>query len=362
VSVNWLDPQPIGVDAFGTTHHLQTVGTHTAFYGKTQSGKTTAARGLVSLGVLDPRVDVVVLNGKPDEDMWLPMRDLCSGYVEGATSRTVVELRAELERLNEINDSRAGGDKGRSRPMIVVVDELYRLRQAAKRAGKKTADEIDGLFADMASTCSGRHMHMVFCAQRGTVEFIPGDLGANLGQRVQGWAASPKEIGYAIHSRPDVEPGRQGEFLVSIDEGGTSELVSVPFLDHAGFREVCAAARRLRAAPVVDLTKHHVEPDQPATWQELVAVILEESREPMTTTAIYEALPEGNRPTPHAETFGRLLNADADSPDPLVTRSYTRSRTRAWSLAAPAEPAPERVLSGSARSEAPTRSALAGMP
>ncbi len=76
-AVDWTQPQPIGVDAFGATHALHTTATHTAFFGKTRSGKTVAARGFVSYGLLDPRVEVVVFDGKNDASDWQPMRDLC---------------------------------------------------------------------------------------------------------------------------------------------------------------------------------------------------------------------------------------------------------------------------------------------
>ena len=330
MTVDWLTPQPIGVDAFGATRYLQTAKTHTAFYGKTRSGKTLAARGFVSFALLDPRVSIACFDGKDDQVDWRPMADLCDiGYVGGSSSASIAGVERLLLRLEQENNARADGS-GADRPVVVVVDEWYRIRQAAKRHDPDAAKRIDGLMADLAATSSGRYMHGVFCFQRGTVEFVPGDLGANLGQRVQGWAATPREIQYSIHSNPDVVPSRTGEFLVSSDEGGTSELVVVPHLDYTGFLAVCAAARRLRApaAPVV-LAKAS---DDPPTWQELVAVILQEAGETMTTSDIHAALGDA-APTPYPNRFGRDLTADAASDLPTVVEARTRRATRGWTLA-----------------------------
>ena len=359
MTVDWLDPQPIGVDAFGTTHHLSTTCTHSGFFGKTRSGKTTAARGFVAFGLLDPKVRLACFDGKDDESDWRPMADLCDlGYVGGSSSASVAAVERLLLRLEQENNARAGGDHGASAPVIVVVDEWYRIRQAAKRHDPDAAKRIDGLMADLAATSSGRYMHIVFCFQRGTVEFMPGDLGANLGQRVQGWAATPREIQYSIHSNPDIVPSRTGEFLVSTDEGGTSELVVVPHLDHDAFRTVCQVARNLRQAPApaVDLRKS--EPNEPATWQELVAVILTEAGEAMSTSDLHTALGEA-APTPHANRFGRFLTADARSDLPTVTEARTRRATRGWTLSDSVLPADGEYNDPDSRSETLTDRLLA---
>ena len=332
MTVNWLDPQPIGVDAFGTTHYLNTVGTHTAFIGITGSGKTSTARGFVLMGVLDPKVRVAIFDGKDDDSDWRPMADLCDlGYVAGSSSASIAAVERLLLQLEQVNNARAEGDHGVSEPIIVVVDEWYRIRQAAKRHDPDAAKRIDSLMADLAATSRSRYIHIVFCFQRGTTAFMPGDLGANIGQRVQGRAATPNEIRYAIHSKPDITPSRVGEFLVSLDDGGTSELVVVPHLDDAACRVVCNRARRLRR-PAVDLRKPGRVPEEPATWQELVEIILAEAHEVLTTSAIHAALGEA-APTPTPERFGRLLTADAQSGLPAVMAARTRRGTRGWVLA-----------------------------
>ena len=360
MTVNWLDPQPIGVDAFGTTHYLDTVKTHTAFFGKTRSGKTRAARGFVAFGLLDPKVRIACFDGKNDDSDWRPMADLCDlGYVGGSSSASVAAVERLLLRLEQENNARASGDHGASAPVIVVIDEWYRIRQAAKRHDPEAANRIDGLMADLAATSSGRNMHNVYCFQRGTVEFMPGDLGANIGTRVQGWAATPREIQYSIHSNPDVVPSRTGEFLVSTDEGGTSELVVIPHLDDAAFRVVCDRARKLRRpAPTVNLRKPELLPDEPATWQELVEVILAEAQEAMTTSELHAALGDA-APTPHPNRFGRFLTADARSDLPAVTEARTRRATRGWTLADTVLPADGGYNGPDSRSETLTDRLLA---
>ena len=360
MTVNWLDPQPIGVDAFGTTHYLNTFETHTAFFGMTRSGKTVAARGFVSLGLLDPKVRVAIFDGKGSEASWKPMADLCDlGFVWGSSSSSVAATERLLLRLEQENNARTGGDLGASAPIIVVVDEWYRLRQAAKRHDPDAAKRIDGLMADLAATSSERYIHMVSCFQRGTTEFMPGDLGANLGQRVQGKAATPREIQYSIHSNPEITPSRRGEFLVSTDEGGTAELVVVPFLDNDAFRVVCDRARKLRRpAPTVNLRKPELLPDEPATWQELVEVILAEAQEAMTTSELHAALGDA-APTPHPNRFGRFLTADARSDLPAVTEARTRRATRGWTLADSVLPADGGYIGPDSRSETLTDRLLA---
>ena len=358
MTVDWLDPQPIGVDAFGTTHYLNTVGTHTAFIGITGSGKTKTARGFVALGVLDPKPRLAIFDGKDDNSDWRPMADLCDlGYVAGSSSASIGAVERLLLKLEQVNNSRAEGDHGASEPIIVVVDEWYRTRQAAKRHDPDAAKRIDGLMADLAATSRSRHIHIVYCFQRGTTAFMPGDLGANIGQRVQGRAATPAEIRYAIHSNPDVVPSRVGEFLVSTDDGGTSELVVVPYLDDDAFRVVCDRARRLRR-PAVDLRKPERAPEEPATWQELVEVILAEAQEALTTSSIHAALGEA-APTAHANRFGRLLAEDSKSDLPTVMAARTRRATRGWTLADSVLPAQGEYIGPDPRSETLTDRLLA---
>lgn len=367
MAVDWLAPQEIGVDAFGRTHHLETVGTHTAFFGKTGSGKTRAARGFVAKALLDPRARLAVFDGKDDQRDWRPMMGLCDvGYVAGSSSAAVGAALRLLRELELLNNSRTGGDHGASEPVVVVVDEWYRIRQAAIRHGNGIA-ELDSLMADLAATCRSHFIHLVFCFQRGTTAYMPGDLGGNIGQRVQGWAATPREIQYSIHSNPDVVPARPGEFLVSADEGGSAELLVVPDLDHDDFEVVVAAARRVRTpGPPLSLVKCVPEPedtDRPATWQEMVAVILEEAGEPMGAAAILEALPEDRRPTVHTNRFGRdFLVPDADSDWPTVTRSRTPRGTPGWALAEGVLPIGDGKNGPSARSPAPSPLLLTAAP
>ena len=358
MTVNWLDPQPFGVDAFGNTHHLQTVGTHTVFGGKTGCGKTDAALGFVGMGLLDPKFRPVVIDGKDDDDQWRQIEEFTGGmYVGGNTSSSVAAVERLLHDLDDISNSRSSGDKGASEPMAVVVDEWYRIRQAAKRHAEDKGKVMDGLMADFASSCRSRHIHLIFCVQAGTVEFLPGDLGVNLGQRVQGWAATPAQIRYLIHSKPDIEPSRPGEFLVSSDEGGSSELVTAPFFGDAQ-DVVYAAARRIRAPRTVDLRKTERAPEEPATWQELVEVILAEAHEVLTTSSIHAALGAA-APTPTPERFGRLLTADAQSELPAVMAARTRRGTRGWTLADSVLPAQGEYIGSDPRSETLTDRLLA---
>ncbi len=358
---DFTQPVKCSMDARGEWLHLLTLNTHTGAFGKTRSGKTQVLRaGLLSPALLDPTVEVGIITGKVNPNDWRPAKDLCNlGYVEGASSADIDAIERFLVNLTRVNEQRGDTEATDLRPMLVVVDEWYSIRQAAALFDKDQAKRIDGLMASLGSTASGRRIHLAFCGQRATVEYLPGDLKANIGQRIQGVAAKRAEIGYAIDADVAVLPRKAGEFLISDDDGGSAVLSRAPEFTHDDFRalvkrataireeydeEQCATlAPTLMAPPLTEAVEDGEstsdsteDPDPPATWQDCVRVLLEESDEPMTTTELHRALVDHGitPPSRHANHFGRDLTRDSKSERPTVTATH-RDKNPAWTLATP---------------------------
>lgn len=313
---DFRQPVPLGTDRLGAEQYLKTQETHTAFVGKTRSGKTWLARYFVSWGLLDPRVPVWMVSGKDDPEDWQPMKGLCVRY---ETVRDLQGVLALLQEVERVGDYRGDIPKADRYPGILVVDEWYRLRNKAEVEDKELAKELVKLISTLAATLSSRNIHVVMTFQRGTVTFIDPDLRASLGQKAVGMVAKEIETRTVLDMVPLTVPKAQGEFLLTLDDSEPT-LVPVPTLTDEGFVDVCQRAAVLREdeplAPVLPVLSAVETPEPDALLipdpedepdeRTLEVWSLLHRHGPLQASVLWGHMDEASRPTNSAQ-LGKVL-------------------------------------------------------
>ncbi len=334
---DWSQPILLGEDARGRSSWFHTRGRHSVFVGQTGSGKTHAARAVVARALLDPSVALYVIDGKDSASDWRPCAPLCVEYVGGSGADAVRQAVRVLEAVEELRENRrdAGSDVG---DVVLVVEEVYKLRRAAARIDKALVERLDGLLGELAATARSARIHIVMCAQRGTVKYLPGELQANLTQRVLGQVSDKAEARYVLDLTPTVLPSAAGEFLVG-EDGREPVLITTPHLDDDGWRKVCELAAELRSlADRGDTATCYAKP-LPAHQNDVIQLVtpsrsplvdavlelLAAAGGPLTATELYELLPSDVRPAAPL-ALGKALR---DVPE--VVRKHRGNRP-AWTL------------------------------
>jgi len=304
----WADGVPIGPDRMGRPVVLQTVGAHTAFCAQTGAGKTRLAAYGLAHALLDPTVYLFVIDGKHDLEDY-PVGHLCQSFVGGAThasARQVEEVFLTLERV-----SAHRGTQGREHaPILVIIDEWARIRSAANRHDPALAKRLDSLLIELAATVRSRGISIWVLAQRGTAEFIPTDLRANLAQRCVGQTYEEAEVRYILDRTPEVLPSRPGQFLFGSDRH-TAALAQVPMFDDAAFAEVIKRATVLRQdmplPPIEDAGVDLVKAAVPVPRSPLEVAVHEVLQDgPRSASDLFLDLPEWLRTT-SVRTLGKAL-------------------------------------------------------
>lgn len=265
----WADGLELGPDRLGRSVPVRTVGAHSVFVGQTGSGKTCLGRWGLAHALLDPTVRIFCIDGKDDLTDWRPMEPLCEMFVGGATRESIKAVKALLLNVEKLADERGRtGDKGS--PIVVIIDEWHRIREAAKRHDKQLGLEIDSLLSELAATVRSRNISLWVFTQRGTAEYIPTDLRANLIQRFVGMTYEEAEVRYILDKLPEVLPSRTAQFLVGSDRMNAT-LATVPDFDDAAFMHVVSVATRLRRElPLPPLHLIAAEPTEYVTSTQVV--------------------------------------------------------------------------------------------
>lgn len=309
----FFDPVIVASDVQGRPVRLRTVGTHTALVAKSRAGKTWAARPLVGHALLDPTCQVYVVNGKDVLHDWRPMAPACERYVAvdvGDGVQAVLELFAELRAIAK---SRKNTPPDELTPIFLLLEEWKAVRNEAARVDRQTAALLDQELEVLVALASGYGIHVLPIAQRGDSSFLPMGLKANIGQRIVGLVADPREAAYAIGAQPKVLAGAVGEFVVQADEDA-GQLARWHVIDNEAWSALCGRAIALRAArapaPVV-LTKPVLAPilaHEDIPLRDLVMEILA-TYGPLPAGRILEHLPERHQMPIHV--LGRALAGNA---------------------------------------------------
>jgi len=309
----FTDPVLVGTDVRGSGTYLRTVGTHTLLVAKTRAGKTWAARSLVAHALLDPTCDLYVVTGSDVAYDWRPMKSACRRYVAvepGDGVQAVLDMFAELRAIAK---SRRDTPPDQLTAVFVLLEEWKAVRDEAMNAGKKVADHLDKETATLAALASKFGIHILPIAQRGDASYLPMGLKANIGQRIIGLVADPREAFYAIGAQPKVLASAVGEFVVQADEDA-GRLTRWHVIDNEAWTALCTRAIALRRclAPPVVLTKPvlapPIEAHEEVPLRDLIMEILR-THGPLPAGRILEHLPaEHQMPV---QVLGRVLAANA---------------------------------------------------
>jgi hypothetical protein len=310
-TAKWSEPALIGTDDRGRDVTIATQGTHTAFVGGTGSGKTWTARVFVAHAILDERVHIDAIIAKDNVNDWRPMAPRCGTYIGGATKTAVQAVEQLLLDVEQDSEERQG--QTNPPPRVLVVEEWYRMRLAANRADPKLAKRLDDLMGELLATARSANIHIIMLAQRGTVEYLPGDQKANLLQRLVGSTSSEAEVRYVLDKVPQKLPTPPGEFLVSTDEREPI-LVRVDQLTDRQFADVCRRGsgftRPTAAGSTTPDDTETLTTDEPAPvlspLEEAVVDILTNHPDGLSAAKILNRLPPDVAP-PNATALGRAL-------------------------------------------------------
>jgi hypothetical protein len=351
--VDYSQPIPLGHDRLGQPEVLHTANMHTVIVGATGSGKTSLIRWDLAHALMDPRVPIFVINGKDDEGDLKPIEPLCAMYVGGADRNAVAGALDLLKRIEQISEHQGTLPKAERRQVVLIVDELFRIRSAAARFDKvdrtRYAEELDALHAELDATIRSRNISKRLLLQKGTSKYLPTEQSINYMQKVVGMCEGDDEARYVLDRKPPVLPTEPGDFLVKRPGAAEPKLVHVPFVTDEQFLEVIERASRLRADephPTLDeLCGQAAKAPAPAPapmadvdpLTEAVRGVLKRQG-PLAPSVLYARLPEDIRPGGPGP-LGRALR---QMPGVREARD-SDSRARVWEYLPAARPLPART-------------------
>lgn len=349
---NWRQPVRIGVDMRGRVVRFLTVDVHSVLVAKTRAGKTWLARIVVGHALLDPSVDLYVLNGKDKRDDWRPMAPACIRYVGVDDEDSLAQAFDVLDDLHALCKARKDAAASDLTPVVVLLEEWYSIRSLARDIGAKaskgddefpatrdtTLQALDSAAARLGSVASGYGVHIIGLAQRGTADYVAMGLKANMSQRLVGMVGDTREVQWTIGTVPGELPAVAGEFLAQMDEDQPT-LMQGDAMDDEAWASLCRRAIALRRAEgrlpeqrtcantealAADTTPEHVVETPAVTLEGQVRDLLAEHGH-LSSTDLLGLLPEAVAPRTR-ELLGRRLG-EMDG----VEQGYVGSK-RGWRL------------------------------
>lgn len=195
--VDFWEGFPFGTNAKGEPITLKMVWTHLLVAAIPRMGKSYAALVVACAAALDPRVRLIVLNGK--KGAWRHLAKVCHRYVAGARDeavlyvlRTLRECKADIDvrgdKIEELDEQYGYGDKlvpqvasdpSKSMPLVLVcIDEAQRYISHPQYGG-----EILALLKDIAKVGPSAGYMLLVAVQKPTGDVIDTDLRDNMGLR-----------------------------------------------------------------------------------------------------------------------------------------------------------------------------------
>lgn len=124
---SWTRPMPLGVDVEGEPVHVQLAQKRVIVGGTTGCGKTYTMRLFAMYAAADPDVDLVVLDFKG-----APELACLEPYAIEFYSAARLDPKQVIASLNRVRDEMwnryDSGKSGTARPMLVLIDESWKLR------------------------------------------------------------------------------------------------------------------------------------------------------------------------------------------------------------------------------------------
>lgn len=234
-----------------------------------RSGKTFAGRLLVAPALLDPQVDVVVIDLKGGRD-WKAAELLATTYISGDEPEDLAYAVATLER--ERSDARARFAAFRDLPDEQCPESKLTPELAAQgmRSRVIVIDEVQNLLTDpthkkaalallvwLAKTAPAAGWTQVLLTQRPATDVIPSDLRDNtsvrLALRTMTWqgsdailGANAASTGWSTANYLDSWKGAAVERGIPNGRGGDFANLRVDLLGNEDFTRICQVGRQRR--------------------------------------------------------------------------------------------------------------------
>lgn len=308
---------PFGLDVRTRPITLPVVYSSFLFGAKPRQGKSFAVRTLLMAGLMDPRVKIILANGKGD-GTFESARESCDVYIRGIRGDSPRQLVETLERLVQEMDDRNGRYNGSKispeicerlgMPVVlVVVDEVQRYLEIPEWGPR-----VNFLLTDLAKVGPSVGIIPIIATQKPDADTVPSSLrdqfGCRFSLRVMSWQASEAVLGTGtsklgfdasqlrIHGvgwlRPDADANNSPDEMCILAQAYDA--------DDAVWDEVCRRAAEVRreyrdtvAADVVeeaDGEDSGSEPEPGDLLAHVVALLREQDRQ--SAGELLQGLPE----------------------------------------------------------------------
>ncbi len=204
-AVDVFDPLPLFTDEENRWVNLTLAGTHAAVGGASGFGKSVWLRQLALALAFDPRVKLVVFDGKRSGDLEC-VRRVAHGFYEGAEPEDVDEQLAALrwlvkererrakflsqlppeERSPKVTTALASKYEG-LRPIVLLADEVQEYSEFGIKGNKvdmKIREEFVALLTKLSRVGRAAGIILVFCSQKPDANVLPSAIMGNCGIRV----------------------------------------------------------------------------------------------------------------------------------------------------------------------------------
>ncbi|MBT0771362.1 hypothetical protein KIH74_20660 [Kineosporia sp. J2-2] len=265
------DPQPLARTPLGIEVRATLLFNSFLLGALPRSGKSYAAKCLVTPAVLDPYCDLTVLDCGGGRD-WLPTQDIAVDYVAGDEEEDLIRIVAILNRIRDEARQRLAQFRTMTQadmpedkltrelaargmpPHVVVVDELQNLLRANNKEIRKAALEV---LVWLAKTAPKAGYIMVMITQRPAADVIPSDLRDITSVRVALRTKTRQGSDAVLGSDISATGYRTDRFLenhkgaaviggISNGKGGDLQVVRVDLLMPEEFARACAIGRTRR--------------------------------------------------------------------------------------------------------------------
>ena len=247
-------PLPLGLADDGKAVSITLPEHNLLIGGEPGSGKSVALSVLVATAALDPRVGITLFDGKQVE--LAPWAPVATDFVGADLSRGIEVLEKLAKTMDDRYQRLLAEGRRKIDPSslyglhLVVIDELAFYLRGGKKADR---DQFAELLRDLISRGRAAGIIVIAATQKPSHEVVPTwirDLFAyRLAMRCSSSEASDTILGSGWATRgssaSSIDPTDRGVGYL-LAEGGTPQLIKVPFLSDEEIATISLRAAKLR--------------------------------------------------------------------------------------------------------------------
>ena len=259
----------IGTDARGDAAVIPIIKQSIFIAGLMQQGKTSLGRIFVSVAVLDPYCDLVILDHKGGRD-WTPAKKSSARFVSSSEPEEALETYRDLIRqmderfaiIQRLGDEecpegaiteKLAEERG-MRPVLVLIDEL---QEAMTACNNKQREEMEGMIGRLTRRGPAAGFIVEVLSQRPDAKGVPmsfrGIAGTKIALPCADWKTSDMILGdgasargLSAHLLPRTKPGSPARYIAT--QGPWEKMLKVDFMSRDDFVKICERGYLLRSA------------------------------------------------------------------------------------------------------------------